>query len=255
MADADTGPVADPSVAFEVVFADDDVVVVDKPPGLVVHPGAGHPTSTLVHGLVARFPDLAAPVGRPWPDPARPGIVHRLDRGTSGLLVVARTPVAYDNLVAQLAGRGVTRVYRALVTGEVETARGVVDAPVGRSQRTPTRMAVSRRGRPARTHYEVARRFAGPPPATLLDLSLETGRTHQIRVHLAAIGHPVVGDDVYGRGRPGPLPTLGRPFLHAAALGFDHPTTGAHLTFTSALPPDLEGALAGLDSGDRDTAD
>ncbi|MGB7051317.1 MAG: RluA family pseudouridine synthase [Acidimicrobiales bacterium] len=240
------GPVADDSVTFGVVFADDAVVVVDKPAGLVVHPGAGHRHGTLVHGLLARFPELADLRGGAGADPDRPGIVHRLDQGTSGLLVVARTAAAYDGLVDQLANRRVGRLYRALVHGAVDSPRGVVDAPVGRSPRAPTRMAVTRRGRPARTHYEVERRVDSTPPASLLRVSLETGRTHQIRVHMAAIGHPVVGDEVYGRGRSWPYGEVGRPFLHAAELRFDHPVTAEPMTFTSELPADLRKVLATL---------
>jgi len=241
-------PVADDAVAVPVVHADADVIVVDKPAGTVVHPGAGHRTGTLVHGLLARFPDLADLARRPGSDPERPGIVHRLDRGTSGLLVVARSAPAYDSLVAQLSARRMHRLYRALVHGAPDATRGVVDAPVGRSTRDPTRMAVNRRGRPSRTHYELERPFDGPPPSALLRVWLETGRTHQIRVHMAAIGHPVVGDDLYGRGRRWPVAGLppGRPFLHAAELGFEHPATAAPMSFSSPLPDDLEGHLARL---------
>lgn len=240
-------PGPDPSVAVPVVYADDEVIVVDKPAGLVVHPGAGHRTGTLVNGLLARFPDLAALAEGPGADPDRPGIVHRLDRGTSGLLVVARTPEARAGLVAQLAGRRVQRTYRALVFGAVEGEAGVIDAPIGRSATTPTRMAVSRTGRQARTRYQVDGRFSRPVPTTLLRAELETGRTHQIRVHLAAIGHPVVGDDVYTRGRSVPGAVVERPFLHAAALAFDHPATGDRVSFTSPLPADLAAQLEVLE--------
>jgi 23S rRNA pseudouridine1911/1915/1917 synthase len=232
-------PEPDPDVAVAVVHEDPDVVVVDKPPGLVVHPGAGHAGGTLVHGLLARYPELAG-VG----EPERPGIVHRLDKETSGLLVVARSARAYESLVDQLARRLARRRYTALVWGAVEVDTGTVDAPVGRSAREPTRMAVSERGRPAVTHYRVDRRFADPVAVTLLDLRLETGRTHQIRVHLAAIGHPVVGDDRY-RGARASLP-VPRLFLHAAELSFTHPATGEALTFTSPLPGDLSRVLDGL---------
>jgi 23S rRNA pseudouridine1911/1915/1917 synthase len=233
--DARPGP--DPGVDVPVVYEDADIVVVDKPAGLVVHPGAGHAAGTLVNGLLARYPDMAA-AG----DPARPGIVHRLDRGTSGLLVAARTPAAHGGLVEMMAGRRVERRYLALVGGEVASPAGVVDAPVGRSARHPTRMTVSVAGRPARTRYEVRERLPGP--ATLLECSLETGRTHQIRVHLAAIGHPVAGDPTYGG-----LPLSARPFLHAHALAFDHPVTGQRLSFASPLPDDLEQVLARLRTG------
>ncbi|MGO9028497.1 MAG: RluA family pseudouridine synthase [Acidimicrobiales bacterium] len=239
-------PGPDPSVVFEVVHADTEVIVVDKPAGLVVHPGAGHPDGTLVNGILARFPEVAALADEDGVDPGRPGIVHRLDRGTSGLLVVARTPGAYRSLVNQLGARTVSRRYRALVIGAVESEVGVVDAPVGRSLSSPTRMSVSRKGKEARTRYRVERRFGQPVPSTLLEASLETGRTHQIRVHLAAIGHPVVGDEVYGRGRWLPGSTLDRPFLHAFSLAFDHPGTGERVEWTSPLPPDLAGELARL---------
>lgn len=240
------GPLGDPSVVFGVVHVDDDVVVVDKPAGLVVHPGAGHHSGTLVHGLVARFPDLADLPARVGSEPDRPGIVHRLDRGTSGLLVVARTPDAYRSLVAQLSSREVVRTYRALVLGTVEGETGVVDAPIGRSVSTPTRMAVSRKGKEARTRYRVEDRFALPAPTTLVRASLETGRTHQIRVHLSAIGHPVVGDEPYGQGRSLPGASVRRPFLHAAALAFDHPRSGERMSWTSELPEDLTTQLAAL---------
>jgi 23S rRNA pseudouridine1911/1915/1917 synthase len=259
-----TGVGADPSVDVRVVYADDDIVVVDKPPGLVVHPGAGHRTGTLVQGLVARFPDLAdAGAG----DADRPGIVQRLDKGTSGLLVVARTAEAYRSLVEQLSARSsagtagpggrpreaagpggrpmaIERRYLALVLGSVEADAGEVEAPMGRSERDPTRMAVSRRGRPARTAYRVESRYRLPIAATLVDCRLETGRTHQVRVHLAAIGHPVAGDVRYG-GAQARL-ALERPFLHAHRLSFDHPRTGERLSFSSPLPPDLTAVLAEL---------
>ena len=228
----DARPAADPAVDFPVVHEDRHVIVVDKPAGLVVHPGAGQREGTLVHGLLARFPDLAS-VG----DPDRPGIVHRLDKGTSGLMVVARTPEALADLTAQLKRRAVERRYLALVLGEVAEGRGVVDAPVGRSARQRTRMAVTARGRTARTQYEVLGRYTEPVPATLLECRLETGRTHQVRVHLAAIGHPVVGDTRYGRGDP---LAMKRPFLHAHELAFDHPDDGSRRRFRSPLPADLE---------------
>ena len=228
----DDRPAPDPSVDVAVVDADEHVIVVDKPAGLVVHPGAGQHEGTLVHGLLARFPELAG-VG----EPTRPGIVHRLDKGTSGLLVVARTPVALASLSGQLKARTVERRYLALVLGAVAEQRGVVDAPVGRSARHPTRMAVSTRGRPARTRYEVRERYSDPVAATLLECRLETGRTHQIRVHLAAIGHPVVGDTRYGRVQALPM---NRPFLHAYRLSFEHPGDGARRAYESPLPTDLE---------------
>jgi 23S rRNA pseudouridine1911/1915/1917 synthase len=229
---ADNRPQPDAGVEVPVVHEDDDVLVVDKPAGLVVHPGAGQSSGTLVHGLLACYPELAG-VG----DSTRPGIVHRLDKGTSGLMVVARTPAAYADLVAQLKARSVERRYLALVAGEVAEGRGVVDAPVGRSTRHPTRMSVTSRGRPARTRYEVLEHYTDPVQATLLECRLETGRTHQIRVHLAAIEHPVLGDTRYGQGQALPM---NRPFLHAHHLAFDHPGEGTRREFDSPLPADLE---------------
>jgi 23S rRNA pseudouridine1911/1915/1917 synthase len=244
--DVAAGPVGDPSVDVVVVYEDADVIVVDKPAGLVVHPGAGHRSGTLVHGLVARYPDLAALPGEVGSEPDRPGIVHRLDRGTSGLMVVARTPAAYDSLVGQLSAREVLRTYRALVLGQVEGESGLVDAPIGRSVSSPTRMAITRKGKEARTRYKVEGRFETPAPTTLVRASLETGRTHQIRVHLSAIGHPVVGDDPYSQGRSLPGATVTRPFLHAYMLAFDHPTAGERMSWTSELPDDLAEQLAAL---------
>jgi len=239
-------PVGDPAVEFAVVHADRQVIVVDKPAGLVVHPGPGHRTGTLVHGLLAGFPELASVAEAVGSDPDRPGIVHRLDRGTSGLMVVARTPEAHRSLVDQLGRRDVVRRYRALVLGSVEGESGLVDAPIGRSISSPTRMAVSRKGKEARTRYHVEQRFSRPAPTTLLTATLETGRTHQIRVHLTAIGHPVVGDDVYGQGRSLPGALVSRPFLHAYQLAFDHPGSGERMSWTSDLPDDLGGQLEQL---------
>lgn len=236
----DEPPAPDPGIEVAIVHADDDVVVVDKPAGLVVHPGAGHADGTLVNGLLARFPDLAG-VG----EPHRPGIVHRLDVGSSGLVVVARTSAAYDSLVGQFAAHTAGRRYEALVWGHPEAPHGLIDAPIGRDPADPLKMAVVVDGKPARTEYEVQARFGSPAPLTRLTCRLETGRTHQIRVHLAAIGHPLVGDVVYGERRP----TLGltRPFLHAAELRFAHPAGGAEVTYTSPLPPDLVELEAGLE--------
>lgn len=226
-------PEPDPNVVFGIVHLDDDLAVIDKPAGLVVHPGAGNPDGTLVNGLLARFPEIAG-IG----DPIRPGIVHRLDVGTSGLMVVARTARAYDQLVAAMAARTVTRVYDALVWGRPGSASGIIDAPIGRDQRDPMRMAVVVNGRPARTHYETVENF---DEVTLLRCRLETGRTHQIRVHLSAVDHPVVGDATYGGVRDGVESP--RPFLHAARLSFAHPVTGERLDLRSPLPADLEAVL------------
>jgi 23S rRNA pseudouridine1911/1915/1917 synthase len=230
---------ADPSVVVPIVHEDEHLLVIDKPAGLVVHPGAGQRTGTLVHGLLASHPEIAE-VG----DPARPGIVHRLDKGTSGLLLVARTPPAYAALVSALAARDVHRRYRALVWGHVDAPRGLIDAPIGRSQREPTRMAIDERGKEARTRYAVLHRYDEPVAVTELACELETGRTHQIRVHLRSIGHAVVGDIRYDGARQSlPLP---RPFLHAEGLELAHPVTGEPLSFASALPEDLTELLGRL---------
>jgi 23S rRNA pseudouridine1911/1915/1917 synthase len=235
---ADAPPQPDDAVELDVKYEDDDVIVIAKPAGLVVHPGAGHSSGTLANGLLARYPELAT-VG----DEYRPGIVHRLDRDTSGLMVVARSHPAYDALVAQLASRAVERHYTALVWGKLASPRGLIDAPIGRSESRRTRMAVRDAGKAARTSYEVQREFDAPV-CSLLECALETGRTHQIRVHLAAIGHPVVGDATYGGARQ-PL-VLGRPFLHAAVLAFVHPTTGERMRFEEPLPAELAAVLDAL---------
>jgi 23S rRNA pseudouridine1911/1915/1917 synthase len=224
----------DAEVPFEVVHADDDVIVVDKPAGVVVHPGSGVQAGTLANGLLARFPDLAE---HTWPDASRPGIVHRLDKHTSGLLAIARTPAVADNLIAQMQARAIDRRYLALAMGQLAHDAGTIDAPVGRASRDRTRMTIASDGREARTHYLVLERFSGEPRCTLLECKLDTGRTHQIRVHLAAIGHPVAGDTRY---RGGTVFGLTRPFLHAYKLAFDHPRTGERREFSSSLPPDLD---------------
>ena len=223
---------------FTVRYEDADVIVIAKQVGLVVHPGSGHEHGTLVHGLLNRYPEIVE-VG----DRERPGIVHRLDRDTSGLMVVARTPVAYDALVEALARRDVEREYVALVWGHPENPRGVIDAPIGRSMNRRTRMAVRTEGKEARTVYEVEEWFSVPEVA-LLECRLETGRTHQIRVHLSAIGHPVVGDGAYRGNRSGV--ELHRPFLHARRLSFTHPVTGEAMTFEEPLPEDLATVLTTL---------
>jgi 23S rRNA pseudouridine1911/1915/1917 synthase len=237
-------PAADGGVEFGVVHVDDTFVVVDKPAGLVVHPGSGNPAGTLVNGLLHRFPDLAT-VG----DPARPGIVHRLDAGSSGLLVVARTAEAAEALAEQFAIRTAGRRYDAVAWGHPSVPHGIVDAPIGRDPADPVRMAVVVDGRPARTEYEVIERYVVPAELARMHCRLQSGRTHQIRVHLTTIGHPLVGDTTYGPGRP----TFGldRPFLHAAELSFDHPVTGERLTFISPLPPDLAAFVAGAEAAGR----
>ncbi len=227
----------EPSVAVDVVYDDEDLVVVNKAPGQVVHPGAGQREGTLVAGLVARYPEMRELSREGLCDPARPGIVHRLDKGTSGLLVAAKTPEAFLGLSQQLAERGVTRTYLGLVQGHVAEERGVVDAPIGRSTRSPTLMSVRSDGRPAKTSYEVVVRLERPS-STVLRLRLESGRTHQIRVHLASIGHPIVNDLRYGRRRDRRLDEE-RVFLHATTLAFSHPRNGAWIETRAPLPLDL----------------
>lgn len=241
-------PAADPSVVFTVVHADDDVVVIDKPAGLVVHPGAGNTTGTLVNGLLARFPEMAS-VGQ-WD---RPGIVHRLDVGTSGLMVAARSDAAYHLLVAALSAHEVERTYRTLVWGVPASPVGVIDAPIGRDHRDPMRMAVVADGKVARTRYRVLRRYRDPHEVAEVRCRLETGRTHQIRVHLAAIGHPVVGDATYGGARVGI--DVARPMLHAEALAFRHPLGGDLLSFTSPLPADMVAIITALGEAEAVTDD
>jgi 23S rRNA pseudouridine1911/1915/1917 synthase len=228
-----------PEIDLTIVYEDDDLLIVDKQPGLVVHPGAGNWTGTLAQAVLARYPEIAE-VG----DRERPGIVHRLDRDTSGLMVVARSDLAYERLVALLGARDVDRRYRTLVWGRLDNNSGMIEAPIGRSSRDPTKMAVSARGREARTRYEVDAVFSDPANVALLTCKLDTGRTHQIRVHTAAIGHPVVGDERYGGVKP--AIEMPRMFLHAAQLAFDHPRTGERLSFEAPLPDDLATVLATL---------
>ena len=213
-----------------IVHIDDDVIVVDKPPGLVVHPAPSYREPTLV--------DVLAELAGGGEQKTRPGIVHRLDRDTSGLMVVARNDRSHASLAEQIKSRSAVREYTALVEGRLDSRSGTVDAPVGRNRRRRTRMTVRGSGsREARTHFEVIEFL---PSDTLVRARLETGRTHQIRVHFGAIGHPVAGDPEYGaKGRHG----LERQFLHASRLRFAHPASGDELSFTSELPEDLEAAL------------
>jgi 23S rRNA pseudouridine1911/1915/1917 synthase len=231
---------------LDIVYEDTAILVVNKPAGLVVHPGPGHPTGTLVHALLAHCGPALSGIG----GIRRPGIVHRLDRGTSGLLVVAKTDQAHVALSRQLKARTVERRYLALVHGAVSRVEGVVAEPIGRHPRDRLRMAVRPpgSGRPAETRYRVRARYAAPVPMTLLDVELGTGRTHQIRVHLAHLGFPVVGDRTYRRGDAGPpelaprVAALGGQALHAGVLGFTHPETARTLSF-AAPPPSAFTAL------------
>jgi 23S rRNA pseudouridine1911/1915/1917 synthase len=230
----DTTPLAERDLEPEpldlrIAYEDDHLLVVDKPAGLVVHPGAGHAAGTLVQGLLDR--------GVTGGDPERPGIVHRLDRNTSGLLVVARTEEAYEGLRTLVKGRRLEREYLALVRGRPRSRSGRIEAPIGRDRREPTRMSLDTdTPKPAITHFDVVELFRDH---ALLRVRLETGRTHQIRVHLAAIGLPVAGDPVYGAPEQG----LRRQFLHAARLAFPHPVTGIRVEAASPLPDDLTAAL------------
>lgn len=233
----------DPSVVVTVVLEDADFLVLDKAPGDVVHPGAGRRDGTLIAGVLARFPEVAALAND---DPARPGVVHRLDKGTSGLLVVARSARGLASLRAQMVAHSAQREYVGLVEGTLPDARGVIDAPIGRSTRHPTAMAVRPDGRPARTHYRVVERRSAPRATTLVEFTLETGRTHQIRVHAASIGHPIVNDTRYGHRRDERLEPE-RVFLHASRLRFAHPATGEVVDAASPLPADLAAILDASD--------
>ena len=231
-------------IPIEVVYEDDDLVVVNKPAGMVMHPAAGIESGTLANALAFHFQQLSNAGGG-----ARPGIVHRLDKGTSGLLVVAKTEGAHENLADQFRAREVFKSYVALVHGQVEKETGEIDQPIARDPRNRTRMAVVRAGRTALSIYRVRRRFQR---FTLLDVELKTGRTHQIRVHLAWLKYPVVGDEVYGGGRDktvsdpkvrSQIGKLGRQFLHAQQIGFRHPRTQKDLRFSAAIPRELQALL------------
>jgi 23S rRNA pseudouridine1911/1915/1917 synthase len=235
------------NIPIDIVYEDDTLVVVNKPAGLVVHPAAGMPSGTLANALAYHFQQLPAGTG------VRPGLVHRLDRDTSGLLVVAKTDSALENLSDQFRDRTVYKSYVALVHGRVAASSGKIDQPLARDPSNRTRMAVVRGGRNALTLYRVRRGF---DRFTLLDVELKTGRTHQIRVHLAWLKHPVVGDETYGAGRNNTIQdtrlrarvrSLNRQFLHAEKLGFTHPKTGEFVKFESPLPEDLIGLLSELE--------
>jgi 23S rRNA pseudouridine1911/1915/1917 synthase len=218
-------------IPLKIVFEDSDLIVVDKPAGLLVHPAAGQHTGTLVNAILARCPDLGEINGS-----IRPGIVHRLDKDTSGLMMVAKNDAAQKSLSRQIKQRSIKKGYLALVLGRLTPEHGAIDAPIGRHPRDRKRMAVVSGGREAKTEYRVIKYM---DDHTLLEVMPETGRTHQIRVHLAAIGHPVFGDHIYGKRSV----ILGRQFLHAHRLGFRLPSTGKFVEFNSELPPELQEAL------------
>ena len=237
------------AIPLRIVFEDEHVLVVDKPAGMVTHPGAGQRTGTLAAAALAHAPEIAGVGG-----PRRPGIVHRLDKGTSGLIVLTKTPQAYESLTAQLARRTVSRRYLGLVHGALPRAEGVIDAPIGRDPRSRVRMAVTAEGRGKRavTRFRVLERFPG---VSYVECRLETGRTHQIRVHLASLGHPLLGDETYGRRvlRKAPDPELAALIaglhgvaLHAAGLGFLHPASGRPVELTSPLPNRIANILSRL---------
>jgi 23S rRNA pseudouridine1911/1915/1917 synthase len=219
-------------IPLKIIYEDNDLMVIDKPPGLAVHPAPGHPAHTLANAVVGHLPELAED-----PDESgRPGIVHRLDKDTSGLILVAKNRVAQANLSDQFKARTVAKYYQVLVKGKLKPETGIIEANIGRDPRNRQRMAVVTGGREARTEYRVIR-YIGD--YSLLEIKPETGRTHQIRVHLAAIGFPVVGDATYGV----PSPHVARQFLHAGKIKFQLPSTGEYVEFESPLPPDLEQAL------------
>jgi 23S rRNA pseudouridine1911/1915/1917 synthase len=219
------------AIPLNIIYEDDDLLVVDKPAGLAVHPAPGQPGHTLVNAILSHFPHLAD-----ISDSLRPGIVHRLDKDTSGVMLVAKNRAAQANLINQFKSRSIVKAYLVLVRGKLTPERGIIEAAIGRDPRNRKRMAVVTLGREARTEYQVIK-YAGN--YTLLEVVMETGRTHQIRVHLSAIGYPVVGDLMYGVKSP----YLSRQFLHACRLGFKLPSTSEYVEFKSELPPDLEQAL------------
>lgn len=226
----------DPAIPLDIVYEDASMVVINKPSGLVVHPAPGHQSGTLVHALLARFPELNDPTGS-----QRPGIVHRLDKDTSGLMVVGKTLEAVTALQRQMVAGSISKRYRILVLGEIEEDRAIIEVPIGRDQTNRQKMAARVDGRPARTEFRVLERFPG---YTLVDASLPSGRTHQLRVHFAYIRHPVAGDRIYGSGR-GPK-ELSRQFVHSHELALVSPATGEELRLTAELPPDLAQVLEGL---------
>ncbi len=222
------------AIPLNIIYEDDDLLAIDKPAGLAVHPAPGHPSHTLVNAILSHLPTLPD-----TDDSLRPGIVHRLDKDTSGVILVAKNRQAQANLIDQFKTHSVIKAYLVLVKGHLTPESGIIEAPIGRDPRNRKRMAVVTKGREARTQYNVVK-YVGN--YTLLEVKPETGRTHQIRVHFSAIGYPVVGDKVYGVKSP----DLSRQFLHACRLGFKLPSTGQYVEFESELPPDLTKALENI---------
>ncbi|HKP51442.1 MAG TPA: RluA family pseudouridine synthase [Chloroflexia bacterium] len=231
------------NIPLKVIYEDEDLLVIDKAAGMVVHPAPGHSGGTLVNALLAHVPEIELDMG----DEARPGIVHRLDKDTSGLIVVAKRRAAHEALARQMSSRMMLKEYLAVVLGTLRPPSGVIDAPIARDPRDRQRMAIVTGGRPARTRYSTERELGR---YTLVRATLETGRTHQIRVHMASTGHPILGDPVYGKRtlKDGAKLGLVRQFLHAHRLGFTIPSTGEWREFTSDLPEELQTALENLPS-------
>ena len=227
-------PLSPEDIPLKILYEDDDLLAIDKPAGLAVHPAPGHPSHTLVNAILSHFPHLTD-----ISDSLRPGIVHRLDKDTSGVMLVAKNSNAQTKLMEQFRTHSVVKVYQVLVKGHLTPERGIIEAPIGRDPANRKRMAVVSQGREARTEYQVIK-YIGE--YTLLEVRPETGRTHQIRVHLSAIGYPVVGDPMYGVKSP----YLSRQFMHACRLGFKQPSTGEYIELESELPADLAEALVSI---------
>jgi 23S rRNA pseudouridine1911/1915/1917 synthase len=219
---------------LNIIYEDDDLVIIDKPSGIVVHPGVGHRTGTLVNGLISRMPYIWN-VG----EKKRPGIIHRLDKDTSGLIIVAKNPITHENISMQIKDKTVLKKYTALVSGNVNPSEGIIKSNIGRDPSNRKRMAVVGNGKYAESHYNVLENLND---YSLLDIQIKTGRTHQIRVHMSSIGHPIVGDIVYGGGET----TINRHFLHASKIGFNLPSTGAYTEFKSEIPENLSGLLENI---------
>ncbi len=221
-------------IDIKIVYEDDDIAIVDKPAGMAVHPAPGSEENTLVNALLSRYKEL------PTPSPERPGIIHRLDKDTSGLIIIAKSPLAYQKLSRDFADRKIDKRYIALVVGNLPLDEGVINLPIGRDPFDRKKMKVTLGGREAITLFKVLKRYGN---FTLIEVKIKTGRTHQIRVHLSYEGYPVAGDEIYGKDK---IPGLNRQFLHAYRISFNHPRTGEKLVFQSPLPGDLRDFLRSL---------